>query len=191
MKRARTRPAAVSALTIALSSGVAAVATASAAPMTSSAAGSAAHVARPAKPAHPAHPAKLARPAHVARPAHAADRGRRRIRAVVLNCRGRARVYPRRFVITCADANDRLAGLRWSSWDRPAPSAAAWNGRTIARPTAQAASSFIATCGSCSGGSAGYTSAIVVDCSASPGSASGTGPTSCRRNGAAAGWRTA
>ena len=35
---------------------------------------------------------------------------------MVFNCRGRAQVYPRRFVITCADANDSLAGLRWSNW---------------------------------------------------------------------------
>jgi hypothetical protein len=35
---------------------------------------------------------------------------------VVLNCRNRAQVRPRKFIITCADANDYLVGLRWSSW---------------------------------------------------------------------------
>ncbi len=38
------------------------------------------------------------------------------MRVVVLNCRNRAQVRPRKFIITCADANDYLVGLRWSSW---------------------------------------------------------------------------
>ncbi len=37
-------------------------------------------------------------------------------KVVVFNCRGRAKVRPRTFVITCADRNDYLTKLRWDSW---------------------------------------------------------------------------
>jgi hypothetical protein len=35
---------------------------------------------------------------------------------VVVNCEHRAVIAPRTFILTCADANDYLAGLRWVSW---------------------------------------------------------------------------
>ena len=38
------------------------------------------------------------------------------MRVVVLNCLGRAQVRPRKFIITCADANDYLTRLTWSTW---------------------------------------------------------------------------
>ncbi len=37
-------------------------------------------------------------------------------RTVVINCQGRAEVEPRRFTLACADGNDYLAGLTWTSW---------------------------------------------------------------------------
>ena len=35
---------------------------------------------------------------------------------VVLNCQGRPQVRPRGFTLACADGNDYLSGLRWTSW---------------------------------------------------------------------------
>src|SRR5260370_11467340 len=35
---------------------------------------------------------------------------------VVLNCQGRPQVRPRGFTLACADGNDDLIGLRWTSW---------------------------------------------------------------------------
>jgi len=35
---------------------------------------------------------------------------------VIVNCAGRAQVRPSTYVLTCADGNDYLAGLRWVSW---------------------------------------------------------------------------
>ncbi len=35
---------------------------------------------------------------------------------VLVNCTGRAQVRPGSYVLTCADGNDYLAGLRWVSW---------------------------------------------------------------------------
>ena len=37
-------------------------------------------------------------------------------RIVVLNCLGKAQVRPRSFVLACADGNDYLTGLSWTSW---------------------------------------------------------------------------
>jgi hypothetical protein len=37
-------------------------------------------------------------------------------RTVVHNCLGHAQVRPGRFILTCADANDYLTGLRWKNW---------------------------------------------------------------------------
>jgi hypothetical protein len=39
-----------------------------------------------------------------------------RARAVVDNCRHKPEVHPSKFVLTCADADDYLAGLRWVGW---------------------------------------------------------------------------
>ncbi|MDO8213965.1 hypothetical protein [Conexibacter sp. CPCC 206217] len=36
---------------------------------------------------------------------------------VLPTCAGRGVVKPSRFVITCADANESLTGLRWSKWN--------------------------------------------------------------------------
>lgn len=122
---ARTQLAAVSALAIAVSGTVATAATAAAAPVTASAKRPAVHVVRPANvrqrthaapggPAGIAFPATHAGPAGHVRPAGQARRARARV--VVLDCRGHAQVRPRKFIITCADANDYLAGLTWSTW---------------------------------------------------------------------------
>jgi hypothetical protein len=35
---------------------------------------------------------------------------------VTLNCSGKAQVKPSQFILTCADAGDSLASLRWVSW---------------------------------------------------------------------------
>jgi hypothetical protein len=35
---------------------------------------------------------------------------------VVVNCTGKAVVRPTSYILTCADANDALAGLHWASW---------------------------------------------------------------------------
>jgi hypothetical protein len=35
---------------------------------------------------------------------------------VLVNCTGRAQARPGSYVLTCADGNDYLAGLRWVSW---------------------------------------------------------------------------
>ena len=37
-------------------------------------------------------------------------------RIVVLDCLGKAQVRPKSFILACADANDYLAKLRWTSW---------------------------------------------------------------------------
>jgi len=49
--------------------------------------------------------------ASAARAGAAAARG-----VVLVNCVGRAQVRPGRYVLTCADGNDYLTGLRWVSW---------------------------------------------------------------------------
>jgi hypothetical protein len=136
MKIAGTRLAAVSALTIAVSGGVATAATASAAPMTVSATRSAVHVAQPTNIAQRAHAGQvghgmpMTQPLHATRqgPAHSGPGGpgghggpggpgrHPRIRVVVLDCQGNPQIRPRRFIITCADANTSLAKLRWFTW---------------------------------------------------------------------------
>jgi hypothetical protein len=35
---------------------------------------------------------------------------------VVINCQGQAQVRPGRFTLACADGNDYLSGLAWTSW---------------------------------------------------------------------------
>jgi hypothetical protein len=35
---------------------------------------------------------------------------------VVINCLKQGQVRPHQYVLTCADANDYLTGLRWASW---------------------------------------------------------------------------
>jgi hypothetical protein len=35
---------------------------------------------------------------------------------VVIDCQGRPRVQPGKFTLTCADGNDYLTGLSWTSW---------------------------------------------------------------------------
>jgi hypothetical protein len=35
---------------------------------------------------------------------------------VAINCQGRPQVRPRSFTLACADGNDYLSGLRWTSW---------------------------------------------------------------------------
>jgi hypothetical protein len=35
---------------------------------------------------------------------------------VVLDCQGHAHVRPGRYTLTCADGNDYLSGLAWTSW---------------------------------------------------------------------------
>ncbi len=35
---------------------------------------------------------------------------------VLVNCSGRAQARPHSYVLTCADGNDYVAGLRWVSW---------------------------------------------------------------------------
>jgi hypothetical protein len=35
---------------------------------------------------------------------------------VVINCQGRPQVRPRNFILACADANDYLSHLSWTSW---------------------------------------------------------------------------
>ncbi len=35
---------------------------------------------------------------------------------VAINCQGRPQVRPRNFTLACADGNDYLSGLRWTSW---------------------------------------------------------------------------
>jgi hypothetical protein len=37
-------------------------------------------------------------------------------RTVVINCQGRAEVRPGTFTLACADGNDYLTGLSWTSW---------------------------------------------------------------------------
>jgi hypothetical protein len=37
-------------------------------------------------------------------------------RTVVLNCQGHAQVRPGRLTLACADFNDYLTGLNWTSW---------------------------------------------------------------------------
>jgi hypothetical protein len=37
-------------------------------------------------------------------------------RIVVLNCLGKAEVRPSSFILACADGNDYLTGLSWTSW---------------------------------------------------------------------------
>jgi hypothetical protein len=37
-------------------------------------------------------------------------------RTVVFNCLNRAQVQPKSFVLACADGNDYLTGLAWTSW---------------------------------------------------------------------------
>jgi hypothetical protein len=37
-------------------------------------------------------------------------------RIVVLNCLGKAKVRPSSFILACADGNDYLTGLHWTSW---------------------------------------------------------------------------
>jgi hypothetical protein len=37
-------------------------------------------------------------------------------RTVVFNCLNRAHAQPKSFVLTCADSNDYLTGLAWTSW---------------------------------------------------------------------------
>jgi hypothetical protein len=35
---------------------------------------------------------------------------------VAINCQGQPQVRPRSFTLACADGNDYLSGLRWTSW---------------------------------------------------------------------------
>ncbi|HET7244046.1 MAG TPA: hypothetical protein VFJ07_04365 [Streptosporangiaceae bacterium] len=48
--------------------------------------------------------------------ASASPAGRFSVRTVVLNCLGHPQVRPGRFTLACADANDYLTGLAWTSW---------------------------------------------------------------------------
>jgi hypothetical protein len=48
---------------------------------------------------------------------------------VIVNCRGTGQIRPSSFVITCADGNDYLTGLHWSSWPVNASAGAAAFGR--------------------------------------------------------------
>ncbi|MFJ6216992.1 hypothetical protein ACIQGZ_27225 [Streptomyces sp. NPDC092296] len=67
--------------------------------------------------------------AAVAVPTSSAQAAERPARVpVVVDCAHQARVRPASYVITCADANDALAGLRWSSWQ---PQSASATGRQV------------------------------------------------------------
>jgi hypothetical protein len=44
---------------------------------------------------------------------------------VIVNCRGTGHIRPSSFVLTCADGNDYLTGLHWSSWPVHASAGAA------------------------------------------------------------------
>jgi hypothetical protein len=48
---------------------------------------------------------------------------------VIVSCRGTGQIRPSNFVITCADGNDYLTGLHWSSWPVNASAGAAAFGR--------------------------------------------------------------
>jgi hypothetical protein len=37
-------------------------------------------------------------------------------RTVVIDCMNKPQVWPSSFVLTCADANDALSGLTWTTW---------------------------------------------------------------------------
>jgi hypothetical protein len=48
---------------------------------------------------------------------------------VIVNCLGAGQIRPSKFVLTCADGNDYLTGLHWTSWPVTASAGAAAFGR--------------------------------------------------------------